>query len=134
VFINGDSDGVGAIALQLLKHYGHHVTIVCSSANAPKFTRELVDAAAGEVIDSAREPDWLKRLADQGTEYDVLLDTVGSDEAEAECLKLIKRGGKYLSLRPLVLDHIHEHGPFMVRRLSHVLHARSASLVVCVCA
>lgn len=112
VFINGDSDGVGVIALQLLKHYGHHASAVCSAPNVPKFT-QLIDAGGGEVIDHTREPDWAARLAGEGKEYDVLLDTVGTDEAEAQCVKLLKRGGKYLSLRPLVLDLIHEHGPFM---------------------
>ncbi len=116
VFINGDSDGVGVVALQLLKHYGHHVSVVCSAPNVPKFT-QLVDAGGGEVIDHTHEPDWAARLAGEGKEYDVLLDTVGTDEAEAQCVKLLKRGGKYLSLRPLVLDLIHEHGPFMVRHV-----------------
>ncbi|WP_067709754.1 NAD(P)-dependent alcohol dehydrogenase [Nocardia yamanashiensis] len=66
VLIIGAGGGVGHLAVQLAKHYGAHVTGVCSTAKV-EFVRNL---GADTVIDYTREP-----LT--GT-YDLVLDMAGN--------------------------------------------------------
>lgn len=68
VLVYGASGAVGTAAVQLAKHFGAHVTGVCSAGNA-----ELVRAiGADQTIDYARED-----FADADEAYDVVFDTVG---------------------------------------------------------
>ena len=69
VLINGASGAVGSAAVQLARHFGAHVTGVCSAANAG-LVRSL---GADEVIDYA-EADFARCDA----RWDVILDTVGN--------------------------------------------------------
>ncbi len=86
VLIYGASGSVGVFAVQLAKHFGAHVTGVCSTANL-----ELVKSlGADEVVDYTKE-DFSKA----GRVYDVVCDTVGKS-GFSRTLRCLKRGGFYL--------------------------------------
>jgi NADPH:quinone reductase-like Zn-dependent oxidoreductase len=88
VLIYGASGSVGVFAVQLAKHFGAHVTGVCSTANL-----DLVKSlGADEVVDYTRE-DFSKA----GRVYDVVCDTVGKS-GFSRTLRSLKRGGFYLRI------------------------------------
>jgi len=86
VLIYGASGSVGVFAVQLAKHFGAHVTGVCSTANL-----ELVKSlGADEVVDYTRED-----FSRAGRVYDIVLDTVGKS-GFWRSMKSLKRGGFYV--------------------------------------
>ena len=88
VLIYGASGSVGVFAVQLAKHFGAHVTGVCSTANL-----ELVKSlGADAVVDYTRE-DFSKA----GRVYDVVFDTVGKSGI-SRTIKSLKRGGVYVQI------------------------------------
>ncbi|HXN45670.1 MAG TPA: NAD(P)-dependent alcohol dehydrogenase [Bryobacteraceae bacterium] len=88
VLIYGASGSVGVFAVQLAKHFGAHVTGVCSTANL-----ELVKSlGADEVVDYTKE-DFSKA----GRVYDVVCDTVGKS-GFSRTLRCLKRGGFYIRI------------------------------------
>lgn len=88
VLINGASGAVGSAAVQLARHFGAHVTGVCSAANAG-LVRSL---GADEVIDYA-EADFARCDA----RWDVILDTVGN-ASFARCRKALAEKGRLFLL------------------------------------
>jgi NADPH:quinone reductase-like Zn-dependent oxidoreductase len=86
VLIYGASGSVGTHAVQLAKHWGAHVTAVCSTANMA-LVRSL---GADAVVDYTRQD-----FADAGPVYDVIMDTVGKSRFP-DSLRALKRGGAYL--------------------------------------
>jgi NADPH:quinone reductase-like Zn-dependent oxidoreductase len=86
VLIYGASGSVGVFAVQLAKHFGAHVTGVCSTANLDLVT----SLGADHVVDYTRE-DFSK----PGRVYDVVFDTVGKS-GWSRTLKALKRGGFYV--------------------------------------
>lgn len=86
VLIYGASGSVGTFAVQLAKHFGAHVTGVCSTANL-----DLVKSlGADEVVDYTRED-----FSRAGRVYDIVCDTVGKS-GFSRSLKSLKRGGFYV--------------------------------------
>src|SRR5712692_6618265 len=86
LLVYGASGSVGGFAVQLAKHFGAHVTGVCSTANLD-LVRSL---GADEVVDYTRED-----FSRAGRVYDIVLDTVGKS-GFSRSLKSLKRGGFYV--------------------------------------
>jgi NADPH:quinone reductase-like Zn-dependent oxidoreductase len=86
VLLYGASGSVGVFAVQLAKHFGAHVTGVCSTANLD-LVRSL---GADDVIDYTRED-----FSRAGRVYDIVFDTVGKS-GFSRSLKSLKRGGSYV--------------------------------------
>jgi len=87
VLIYGASGSVGTYAVQLAKHYGAHVTGVCSSSNL-----DLVRSiGAEEVIDYTKE-DFRKN----GETYDVVFDTVRKLK-KSGCKRSLGENGIFIS-------------------------------------
>jgi NADPH:quinone reductase-like Zn-dependent oxidoreductase len=89
LLVYGASGSVGTYAVQLARHFGAHVTGVCSSANVD-LVRSL---GAGQVVDYTQED-----FAKTGETYDVILDAVGKT-TEASAKDALRRGGRFLSVK-----------------------------------
>lgn len=86
VLVYGASGSVGVFAVQLAKHFGAHVTGVCSTGNL-----DLIKSlGADEVVDYTRED-----FSSAGRIYDIVFDTVGKS-GFSRSLKSLKRGGRYV--------------------------------------
>jgi 2-desacetyl-2-hydroxyethyl bacteriochlorophyllide A dehydrogenase len=86
VLIYGASGSVGTYAVQLAKHFGAHVTAVCSTANLD-LVRSL---GADHAIDYTKED-----FSSDGRIYDVVFDAVGKTHAR-QSVRPLKRGGFYV--------------------------------------
>jgi NADPH:quinone reductase-like Zn-dependent oxidoreductase len=86
VLIYGASGSVGVFAVQLAKHFGAHVTGVCSTPNM-----DLVKSlGADAVVDYTRED-----FSRAGRVYDMVFDTVGKS-GFSRSLESLRRGGLYV--------------------------------------
>lgn len=92
VLINGAAGSVGAVAVQLARHFGAEVTAVCSGRNAAL----VKGLGAHRVIDRTMEDFTTAR-----EEYDVILDAVGKSDFE-RCKGALRPGGIYLTTVPSV--------------------------------
>ncbi|HWZ88676.1 MAG TPA: NAD(P)-dependent alcohol dehydrogenase [Polyangiaceae bacterium] len=86
VLIVGASGGVGTAAVQLARHFGAHVTGVCSSANL-----ELVRALGAHCVIDYTAQDF----ATSGERYDIILDTTGTTSF-SRCEPALNPGGRLL--------------------------------------
>lgn len=86
VLVNGASGAVGTFGVQLARHFGAHVTAICSARNAG-LVRSL---GADTVIDYAAED-----FSASGQLYDVIMDTVDT-VSMAQFRRATTPGGKLL--------------------------------------
>jgi NADPH:quinone reductase-like Zn-dependent oxidoreductase len=86
VLINGAGGGVGALALQIAKSHGAHVTAV-DGTNKLGMLRSL---GADEAVDCTRE-DFTRR----GVRYDLVFDVPGNYPFSA-CRRVLKPDGRYV--------------------------------------
>lgn len=86
VLINGGGGGVGALALQIAKAYGAHVTAV----DSPSKLDMLRSLGADEVVDYTRE-DFTRR----GVRYDLIFDVPGNHPFSA-CRRALEPDGRYI--------------------------------------
>jgi NADPH:quinone reductase-like Zn-dependent oxidoreductase len=86
VLINGGGGGVGALALQITKAYGAHVTAVDSTRKLDM----LRSLGADEVVDYTRD-DFTRR----GVRYDLIFDVPGNYPFSA-CRRALKPDGRYV--------------------------------------
>ncbi len=86
VLINGGGGGVGALALQIVKSYGAHVTAVDNTGKLGM----LRSLGADEVIDYTQE-DFTRR----GVRYDFIFDVPGNHPFSA-CRRALKPDGRYV--------------------------------------
>lgn len=86
VLINGASGGVGTFAVQLAKHFGAHVTAVCSGKNFDL----MRSIGADEVIDYTKETFWQK-----SSRYDLILDNVAFGSI-LKPVRALKPTGRYI--------------------------------------
>lgn len=87
VLVVGASGSVGSAAVQIAKHFGAHVTGVCSTANV-ELVRSL---GADEVIDYKTES-----YTESGGPYDLVFDAVGATRF-ARCKRVMAERGVYLA-------------------------------------
>jgi len=86
ILINGASGGIGALAVQLARHFGAEVTGVCSTPRLD-YVRSL---GADQVIDYTRQD-----FTQNGETYDVIFDILGRSSF-AHCKNSLKPDGIYL--------------------------------------
>ncbi|MBX7270126.1 NAD(P)-dependent alcohol dehydrogenase [Micromonospora sp. Llam7] len=96
VLVIGASGSIGTYAVQLAKHFGAHVTGVCSTRNLD-LVREL---GADDVVDYTTE-DFTKR----GERYDIVFDTVGKSSYR-RCRRVLRDDGVYLPTTGLVTNNL----------------------------
>ena len=86
VLVNGASGGIGSAAMQLAKHFGTHVTGVCSTLRVD-FVRSI---GADKVIDYTKED-----FTQNGETYDLILDIMNKSSF-ARCKDSLTSTGIYL--------------------------------------
>lgn len=90
ILINGAAGAVGSAAVQLAKHYGAHVTAVCSTRNV----------AAGRALGADHVIDYTAEdFTDARDKYDVVFDAVARSSF-ARVRQSLTRDGLYLTTVP----------------------------------
>jgi len=87
VLVNGGTGAIGSAAVQLLKHFGAHVTAVCDTKNITL----LKELGADVVIDYLK-----KDFTQTGEKYDFIFDAVGKS-AFGKCKPILVENGIYIS-------------------------------------
>eukprot|EP00759_Apiculatamorpha_spiralis_P051073 PhF_6_TR5108/c0_g1_i3/m.7209 len=92
VVILAGSGGTGSVAIQIAKALGASVVATTCSGRNEGFVRSL---GADVVVDYTKEM-WWDKLA--GQNYDVVYDCVGGYENWSNCHKVLKSGGKFVTI------------------------------------
>jgi NADPH:quinone reductase-like Zn-dependent oxidoreductase len=87
VLVNGTTGAIGSAMVQLLKHFGVHVTAVCDTPNLA-----LVKSLGADVLIDYTKADFTK--IEQT--FDVIFDAVGKSSF-GKCKPLLKEKGIYIS-------------------------------------
>lgn len=99
VLIYGASGSVGTFAVQLAKHFGAHVTAVCSGGNS-----ELVRSIGADEIIDYTKGDFTTAVS---ARFDLIFDAVGKLK-KSRCKRLLAADGAYVSVtgttKPLKTD------------------------------
>lgn len=104
LLVLGGSSSVGSMAIQLAKQRGLGAISATASANKmPDGTSKIdwVRSLGAEVIDYKAE-DWADVLEGQG--YDLIFDTVGDNADWQKAHRVLKPGGKFVSLTNFTPD------------------------------
>lgn len=86
ILVIGASGALGTYAVQIAKHFGTHVTGVCSTENV-----ELVKSLGADAVIDYTQTDFLKN----GQQYDLIFDTVNKSTFKA-CKSSLTQKGIYL--------------------------------------
>ena len=87
VLINGASGSLGSAAVQIARHYGAHVTGVCSTGNL-----ELVKSLGADAVIDYKHEDFTRSAGP----YDIIYDAIGG-RSFTQCKKVLSENGRYLS-------------------------------------
>ncbi|KAK4084350.1 uncharacterized protein Triagg1_830 [Trichoderma aggressivum f. europaeum] len=105
VLVNGGSGAVGAAAIQLCKDLGAFVVTTCSTKNAFRMKQSLgrktnLSLAKMQVIDYALVKSIPVALENSysASQFDAILDTVGSRELFLRCPKYLKPEGIFINV------------------------------------
>ncbi len=91
VLVYGATGSVGSAAVEIAKHYGAHVTAVCSEEGV-----ELAKTLGSDTIVIYSRQDFTKL----DTPFDIVFDAVGKTKRK-NCVQLLKNGGRYLTVASL---------------------------------
>ncbi len=86
ILVNGASGALGVFGVQLAKHFGAHVTGMCSTANV-----SLVESLGADAVIDYTTTDFTKN----GETYDIIYDTVGKITF-SQCKKSLTKNGRLL--------------------------------------
>lgn len=87
VLVYGATGAIGSAAVQLLKHFGTHVTAVCNTKNV-----DLVKSLGADVVFDYQTEDFTKT----SVLYDFIFDAVGKSSF-GQCKPLLSEKGIYIS-------------------------------------
>ncbi len=87
VLVNGATGAIGSAAVQILKHFGAHVTAVCNTKNV-----DLVKGLGADVVIDYQNQDFTVTE----NKFDFILDAVGKSSFP-KCKPLLNKNGVYIS-------------------------------------
>jgi NADPH:quinone reductase-like Zn-dependent oxidoreductase len=93
VLINGGSGGTGTFGIQIAKALGCIVATTCSTGNV-----ELCKDLGADTVIDYRSADIVEQLKRQGTQYDLIIDNVGTPALYFSSHHYLKEEGRFISI------------------------------------